>query len=294
MTTPTLLTNSNTKLTTNLRSDFTTNGNCKKINRRKNNVLTSTLSCALIVASISSTNVFASSGNVELQTDQQRHDSAQTREEVGFGVGMVVGAIVAGPIGAVITGVAGNFVAKHMNANDEIDHLATSLAQSQTSNEQQIAQYQRSYETKLQQAEQSYQNELIALENNYRSAEQIKAEQLLMSLQFSTGSSDIAPHYQEQVAVLAQLLNSDPGLSVDLSGYTDLEGDETLNQNLSKARVASVKELLMAQGVSEERIQSFAFGEAQPLVADSQSEVNFYDRRVVLQVKTANSQTAKN
>jgi sortase system peptidoglycan-associated protein len=126
----------------------------------------------------------------------------------------------------------------------------------------------------------------------------MQAENLLMSLQFSTGSSDIAAHYQEQVAALAQILNNSPTLKIDLSGYTDLTGEESLNQMLSKARVESVKALLMAQGVEEQQIATFAFGENAPVVASNEREVSFYDRRVVLKLhKTTvleNNQMANN
>lgn len=219
--------------------------------------------------------------------------SPNTKEEIGFGVGMVVGAMVGGPIGAFVTGIAGNIIAKNINANDEIDTLNASLSESQLVHGEEVVRLKNDYEEKMQRLEQNYQNELLALEQNYGSSEQIKAEQLLMSLQFSTGSSDIAPHYQEQVSVLAQLLNSDPTLTIDLSGYTDLQGDESINQNLSKRRVETVKNLLIAQGVKEGRIQTFAYGDSAPLMATNQNKVSFYDRRVVLQVSSKN-QTAKN
>ncbi len=220
--------------------------------------------------------------------------NAQDKEGIGFGVGMVIGAVVAGPIGAFVTGIAGNIIAKNINANDEIDVLANTLDEEKLEHQQLLSAATKNYEIKLQQVEQAHEYELLAQENNYKSNEQIKAEQLLMSLQFSTGSSDIAPHYQEQVAVLAQLLNSDENLQIDLSGYTDLQGDEVLNQKLSLARVNTVKTLLMAQGVEESRIQTFAFGDKAPLVANSNKKISFYDRRVVLEVKNTSSQTAKN
>ena len=264
-------------------------------NSTKNKLAATALSVSVIIASMASNSALAQSNNdVPVISSQQLEESAQTREEVGTGVGVVLGAIVAGPLGAILTGVTGHFIAKHINANEEVDYLSHNLAEQQNTADLQIAQQQRLLEQKLLQVEQEYQSELMSLEQNYRSAKQIKAEQLLMSLQFSTGSSDIAPHYQEQVAVLAQLLNSDSNLSVDLSGYTDLQGEEDRNQQLSKARVETVKELLMAQGVAEDRIQSFAYGEDSPIVANHQDEVSFYDRRVVLQVKTNQSRTAKN
>ena len=136
----------------------------------------------------------------------------------------------------------------------------------------------------MQRLEASYQQQLVALESQQKQAGQLKADNLLMSLQFSTGSSDIAPHYQEQVAALAQILNNSPQIKIDLSGYTDLTGAESVNETLSKARVASVKNLLMSQGVDEQQIATFSFGESAPVVANNEREVSFYDRRVVLKL----------
>lgn len=212
-----------------------------------------------------------------------KHQQQMQNENIGFGTGAVIGAITAGPVGAILAGLGGIFIAKFINVNDENDELASAFAkeqQKQLSNEQKQSQYQ----AKLQHLESSYQQQLVAMENKNNQTGQLQAENLLMSLQFSTGSSDIAPHYQEQVAALAQLLNGEPRMKVDLSGYTDLTGEQSLNQTLSQARVESVKTLLIAQGVDEQQIATFAFGENSPVVANSEHEVSFYDRRVVLKL----------
>lgn len=213
------------------------------------------------------------------------HQEATNEENIGFGTGAVIGAIVAGPLGAIVAGIGGVFVAKYINVNDQNEELSTALVneqRKQRSNEQ----IQSQYQAKLQRLEASYQQQLIALENQQHNSGQLQADNLLMSLQFSTGSSDIAPHYQEQVSALAQILNSSPQMKIDLSGHTDLIGEQSLNQTLSQARVESVRTLLMAQGVKEQQIATFAFGEESPVVANNESEVSFYDRRVVLKLHT--------
>ena len=213
------------------------------------------------------------------------HQEATNEENIGFGTGAVIGAIVAGPLGAIVAGIGGVFVAKYINVNDQNEELSTASVneqRKQRSNEQ----IQSQYQAKLQRLEASYQQQLIALENQQHNSGQLQADNLLMSLQFSTGSSDIAPHYQEQVSALAQILNSSPQMKIDLSGYTDLIGEQSLNQTLSQARVESVRTLLMAQGVKEQQIATFAFGEESPVVANNESEVSFYDRRVVLKLHT--------
>lgn len=239
----------------------------------------------VVIAALASSAVNATESSLTPETKPQQQ--AQN-ENIGFGTGAVIGAIAAGPVGAIVAGLGGIFIAKFINVNDENDELTSALVkeqQKQLSNEQVQSQYQ----VKLQRLETSYQQQLVALENKQKQkyeTGQLQADNLLMSLQFSTGSSDIAPHYQEQVAALAQILNASPVMKIDLSGYTDLTGEQALNQTLSQARVESVRTLLMAQGVDEQRIATFAFGEESPVVANSEREVSFYDRRVVLKLHT--------
>ncbi len=247
---------------------------------------------ALLIASLSTMPAIASAENLEkiMQLSaQEKHEQQEDNINIGFGSGLVVGAIVAGPIGAFVAGLTGTFIAKHLNATTEVEELTQSLAQVQIDHQQYVAQFQN----KLQDVEQSYQTQLASLEDKQQLADQLQAENLLMSLQFSTGSSDIAAHYQEQISALAQILNNSPMMKIDLSGYTDLEGEQELNQNLSLARVQSVKTLLMAQGVNEQQIATFAFGEGAPVVATNEHEVSFYDRRVVLKLHNPFSQTAQ-
>ena len=247
-----------------------------------------------VMAALTTNSVNASENPLTLAT---KHEQKAQNENIGFGTGAAIGAIAAGPIGAFVAGIGGVFIAKFINVNDENDELSSALAKEkkkQLSNEK----IQNQYQAKLQRLESSYQQQLVALENQQSQAGQLQAENLLMSLQFSTGSSDIAPHYQEQVSALAQILNSSPSMKVDLSGYTDLTGEQSLNQTLSQARVESVRTLLMAQGVNEQQIATFAFGEGAPVVANSEHEVSFYDRRVVLKLHTPstieNNQVANN
>ena len=253
-----------------------------------------------LISALTVSPAFANAYEKAAQEKNAQADSAQLREEIGFGTGMVIGAILGGPVGALITGIAGNMIAKNINATDEIEILASAYSKGKQSNELALERYQ----TKIAQADQRYQAELLALEQSYQTASQLQAQNLLMSLQFSTGSSEIKAHYQEQIASLARIVQQSPNLTLDLSGYTDKQGSDELNQALSLARINAVKNALIDQGVPAERISLFAFGEQKTVVASVDKEVSFYDRRVVIKLKNSalakdktnqeNSQTAKN
>ena len=269
-----------------------------KTNTRKNTSIKSKkmIIATVVMAALSTSSVYATENKLTLAEKKQ----AQTNNEnIGFGTGMLIGAAAAGPIGAIVAGVGGVFVAQFINVNDDNEELSQALTNEQQAHQLANKKAQQSKE-KLQRLENSYQQQLALLENQQQQtkqlqAEHLQAEKLLMSLQFSTGSSEIAPHYQEQIAALAQILNSSPNMKIDLSGYTDLTGEASLNQTLSQARVESVKTLLMAQGVEAEQIETFAFGEAAPVVANNDREVSFYDRRVVKKLhKSSSNEVAEN
>ncbi len=250
---------------------------------------------AAVMVALTTSSVNAAQHNLSAT---EKHQAQSKSENIGFGTGILIGGIAAGPLGAIIAGVGGVFIAKFINVNDENEELNLALTNEQQAHQLSNKQTKKQYQAKLQTLESSYQQQLVALESQTSQTGQLQAENLLMSLQFSTGSSDIAAHYQEQVAALAQILNNSPAMKIDLSGYTDLTGEESLNQTLSKARVESVKALLMAQGVEEQQIATFAFGENAPVVANNEREVSFYDRRVVLKLHKAvvleNNQMANN
>ncbi len=243
-------------------------------------IITTAIMAALLTNSVSATE-----NKLALKP---KHEQQAQNENIGFGTGAIIGAITAGPIGAFVAGISGVYIAKFINVNNDNDELTTALLKEQKQNLS-YEKEQEQNQDKFKRLKNSYQQKLAALEKQNKETGQMQAENLLMSLQFSTGSSEIAPHYQEQVAALSQILNASPNMKIDLSGYTDLIGEQSLNKKLSQARVESVKSLLMAQGVRDSQIATFAFGEESPVVASSEREVSFYDRRVVLKLHAPSS-----
>src|SRR4029077_11675816 len=73
-----------------------------------------------------------------------------------------------------------------------------------------------------------------------------------------------------------QYLEFDPGAKLSLGGYTDERGADKYNDSLSELRVQLVKEFLVSQGISAEKIDSSAYGKQKPLdkttVSDLQTQ----------------------
>ncbi|WP_159820824.1 sortase-associated OmpA-like protein PdsO [Colwellia sp. 20A7] len=270
---------------TNMQPTMLKEQQTKSVQANSANHYTKILLATILATTIASTSVSAFENDIDKKlTLAEKQQSKTNNENIGFGTGAIIGGIAAGPLGVIIAGLGGSLIAKLMNANDDNEELTATLLQEKQTYQLSSEQTKQQYQEKLQHLEESYQYQLAALENQQKKEGQLQAEKLLMSLQFSTGSSDIAAHYQEQVAALASILNNSPNMKIDLSGYTDLTGEEVHNQALSKARVNSVKTLLMAQGVDEQQIATFAFGEKSPVVANNERKMSFYDRRVLLKL----------
>ena len=81
------------------------------------------------------------------------------------------------------------------------------------------------------------------------------------------------------------LFRSNRDASVVLEGFADRRGDDAYNQALSEKRVATLQQYLLDRGALPEQIVGMAYGESQPLARNESLESNFFDRRVMLELK---------
>ncbi|KGK00598.1 sortase-associated OmpA-like protein PdsO [Thalassotalea sp. ND16A] len=228
------------------------------------------------------------------QTSQKKNvleqiEEIPTEEKVGLSLGAIIGGIFGGPPGAFITALAGDFIGKHMVAEKEIIALENTVDKQQLT----ASNNENRHQGEIKNLEIQYQQEMMNIASAYEHSEKAQVENILVSLMFRTGSSDIEPHYQQQVIALAKVLQRSPHLNIDLSGYTDKQGEEQLNLALAEQRVSKVKELLAAQGINEQRIITSAFGELAPIDQNVASEVNYFDRRVEMKLIVNSEEVAK-
>ncbi len=71
---------------------------------------------------------------------------------------------------------------------------------------------------------------------------------------FAVGSPAIAPEAVAQLGPLLKALQNDPGAKITVSGYHSASGDAAQNETLAKQRAFSVRDALVAAGISEDRI----------------------------------------
>jgi outer membrane protein OmpA-like peptidoglycan-associated protein len=97
---------------------------------------------------------------------------------------------------------------------------------------------------------------------------------------FDTGKYTLKPTTKISLAKVAGILQAYPGLKVQVEGYTDSVGSDDLNQKLSDNRASTVKDFLVAQGVSTSNITSQGFGKNDPVADNSSASGRAQNRRV--------------
>jgi len=122
---------------------------------------------------------------------------------------------------------------------------------------------------------------------------------------------------QEVLTTLAagfkQYLEYDPEAKISLGGYTDERGADKYNESLSELRVQRVKDFLVSQGITVEKIDTAAYGKQKPLdkttvgdlqtrnpnpapgkrVRDSETTWLAYNRRVDISLVPTNTESER-
>jgi OOP family OmpA-OmpF porin len=99
---------------------------------------------------------------------------------------------------------------------------------------------------------------------------------------FGFDSAEIDDHFERDVALMAEILRRNPNAKLRIDGYTDSTGDEAYNQRLSQRRARAVQDVIMAGGVSEDRIAIRGFGESNPPYPNVNRENRAANRRIEL------------
>lgn len=88
---------------------------------------------------------------------------------------------------------------------------------------------------------------------------------VLRNVFFQTDSANLIDASRIELDIVLEFLNSNPSLTVEISGHTDNTGSASYNQKLSEKRASSVVQYLLENGISENRMSSKGYGMSQPL-----------------------------
>jgi outer membrane protein OmpA-like peptidoglycan-associated protein len=101
---------------------------------------------------------------------------------------------------------------------------------------------------------------------------------------FDTGKYTLKPTTQISLAKVAGILQSYPGLRLQVEGYTDSVGSDEFNQKLSENRADAVRDFLVGQGVSQGNIAATGYGKNNAVADNNTASGRAQNRRVQLVV----------
>ena len=100
------------------------------------------------------------------------------------------------------------------------------------------------------------------------------------TLYFALGSAELEPGARTSLEAVARTLRGNPQLRrVRVEGHADQSGSAELNQTLSEARAAAVRDALVGLEVAPHRLEVVGYGESRPVASDGAQ-----NRRVVFRV----------
>ncbi|MBT8460951.1 MAG: OmpA family protein [Gemmatimonadetes bacterium] len=103
----------------------------------------------------------------------------------------------------------------------------------------------------------------------------------LAGLTFPSGSAEIRPDNFAVLTKVQRAIREFPEARIVVEGHTDSQGNESLNQNLSRRRAIAVREYLLSNiAMSADRITALGYGESRPVAPNNTEAGRTRNRRI--------------
>lgn len=223
---------------------------------------------------------------------QNNSNTNQSHHEVtSGGIGLVIGTLAAGPLGAIIGGSLG-VMNGHQQAQGELitqqDLTISQLEQELTLQMTSLAQHKQQLtttkehfqisqksvqklETEQQQSKQKHRGDLINFANSYQ-----------FDVYFMTNSTLVSDHSQQGLLKLASLLTNNQHIHANIEAHSDWRGSDDVNNLLAEKRLTAISQQLIQAGSRQEQLLTTNYGEYSNINQGSWGEELFYDRRVTI------------
>jgi len=108
--------------------------------------------------------------------------------------------------------------------------------------------------------------------------EESKKEFVNDDIHFAFDSSELTEQAMQILNSNAEYLNQNQKLRVTVEGHCDERGPNAYNMTLGERRAKSVKDFLVAMGVSDDRLKTVSYGEERPILT-GRDEVSWAKNR---------------
>lgn len=106
----------------------------------------------------------------------------------------------------------------------------------------------------------------------------------LTDVAFPSGSSRLSAPARVNLAKIAGILLTRPGLKIRALGHTDATGSQAINARLSRQRAEAVRTFLAGQGLPLGSLRAEGLADARPVASNATREGRTRNRRVELVV----------
>lgn len=107
---------------------------------------------------------------------------------------------------------------------------------------------------------------------------------VIANILFNTGNATLRAESYAELNKLAALLHENPQVRIEVSGHTDNTGSAAVNKRLSRSRALSVRNYLVSQGISGDRVDFEGYGFDRPIAPNETEEGRAANRRVEIEV----------
>jgi outer membrane protein OmpA-like peptidoglycan-associated protein len=143
--------------------------------------------------------------------------------------------------------------------------------------------------TDAQSAQAESQRLAAALENLQASQTSRGIVLTLDDVLFDTGRAVLKAGAERSLEQIAAFLSENPERRVQIEGFTDSQGTDEYNRELSQNRADAVAQAIIRRGVDAQRIRALGYGEEFPVASNADSGSRQLNRRVEIIVSNGDS-----
>ena len=97
---------------------------------------------------------------------------------------------------------------------------------------------------------------------------------------FDTNQYTFKPEHEKDLQDILAYLTKNPKTTIEISGHTDNEGEETKNKTLSENRAKALANFLISKQVGKERVKAIGYGSSKPIADNATLEGKAKNRRI--------------
>lgn len=106
------------------------------------------------------------------------------------------------------------------------------------------------------------------------------SEPMVLNVDYSPGSFEIDQRTKDRIEKLARVLLLVPNVRLDINSYTDDIGSDVANIKLSEKRANRIRDFLVANGVTTDRIKPYGRGKTSPVASNQTTDGRARNRRI--------------